>query len=364
MALVTPQLLSVAAFDATQAHTFTFAVVGGDQVVANKLTIKNNTTLEEVYSQKVTTFNFEHVLAASTLINGNYYQASITTFNAEGQESSPSTPIQFYCYTTPTLAFTNLPDGNIIGNSSYSFDITYNQAEGEALNSYTYVLYDAQGSQLSTSGVKYVGSTEAPPITLSYTFSGLSDATNYYIQATGVTVNGTEISTVRTFISIRYENPDVSVVIELNDNCQGGYITVRSNFVEIIGKSEPDPPTYVKDNTAVDLREGGSYSIFNEGYTIGGNFTASAWGYDFDIGAEVVVLHDEYGNKVSCYYRQDPDDNSKVYVDCTVSSSNGPVYYIYSPSIALPDENDKVQIWMRRISGLYTIELHNLGGGQ
>ena len=40
MALTTPILYNVPAFDATKEQVFTFAVVGGSQVVANTLTIK------------------------------------------------------------------------------------------------------------------------------------------------------------------------------------------------------------------------------------------------------------------------------------------------------------------------------------
>lgn len=359
--LVTPILLNVPAFDAQYEYTFRFQVNGGDQSTANRLIIKNNTTLEEVYNQQVQTFNFEHTVPANTLTNGSYYQATITTYNAEGQASTPSMPIQFYCYTTPTLEFTNIPSGSVIANSSFAFEVTYDQDEGELLNSYSYTLYDAQGVQLSTSGIQYVGSTEQPPTVLTYTFSGLSDGSSYYVLSDGRTVNGTEVTTGRVLISVRYDNPDLSAVIELTDNCQGGYITVRSNFVEVIGKSEPDPPPFVKDNTAVDLRQGGYYTIFNEGYTISGDFTASAWGYDFDTNVEVIGFNDEYGNRVSCKFMVDYEDNSKVYVDCLVASANGTKYYIYTPSIPAPSEDDKVQIWVRRINGLYTIQLHNLG---
>ena len=76
MALTTPILYSVSAFDATQAQTFLFNVLGGSQVVANTLTIKNNATLAVVYSATQTTFKFEHILPANTLTNGTYYQAT------------------------------------------------------------------------------------------------------------------------------------------------------------------------------------------------------------------------------------------------------------------------------------------------
>ena len=69
MALTTPILYSVSAFDATQAQVFNFNILGGNQVVANTLTIKNNATLATVYSETQTTFKFEHILPANTLTN-------------------------------------------------------------------------------------------------------------------------------------------------------------------------------------------------------------------------------------------------------------------------------------------------------
>ena len=41
MALTKPILYSTVAFDASDAHRFTFNVVSGDQVVKNRLTIVN-----------------------------------------------------------------------------------------------------------------------------------------------------------------------------------------------------------------------------------------------------------------------------------------------------------------------------------
>ena len=122
--LTTPILYSQAAFDATQAHTFTFNVVGGEQVTQNKLVITNQSTSEIVYQAVQTTYKFEHILPANTLTNGVYYSAYIVTYNANGTASAQSNSIQFYCYSTPSFAFSNLPINNIITNSSYNFQVT------------------------------------------------------------------------------------------------------------------------------------------------------------------------------------------------------------------------------------------------
>ena len=73
MALTTPILYSQVAFDATNAQTFNFGVIGGDQVTQNRLVIINQSTGSTVYNQIQTTYSFVHTVPASTLTNGVYY---------------------------------------------------------------------------------------------------------------------------------------------------------------------------------------------------------------------------------------------------------------------------------------------------
>lgn len=72
MALTKPQLYNVAAFDATQDFIFTFNVIGGSQVVGNRLTIRDNTTDEVVYQEVQTTYRFEHIVASNSLTMVRY----------------------------------------------------------------------------------------------------------------------------------------------------------------------------------------------------------------------------------------------------------------------------------------------------
>lgn len=52
MSLTKPTLYHQVAFDAGSTQVFKFNVVGGDQVVSNRLIIKNSSTLVEVYNQQ------------------------------------------------------------------------------------------------------------------------------------------------------------------------------------------------------------------------------------------------------------------------------------------------------------------------
>ena len=80
MALVTPIIdEDISAFDATEQYVFSFLVMGGDQVNANVIRIKDNATGTDVYTNTTRTYNYYHAIPANTLQNGheNGYTVSI-----------------------------------------------------------------------------------------------------------------------------------------------------------------------------------------------------------------------------------------------------------------------------------------------
>ena len=357
MALTRPILYSVPAFDATNQYTFSFNVIGGDQVVKNQLTIVDQSNNQIVYQEQQITFAFNHTINANTLTNGKYYSASLITYNSSNESSSPSVSIQFYCYTNPSFNFNNMPPTNVITNSNYVFEVSYNQNEGELLNSYSFNLYDAQRNLLSTSGMMYTSGVSALPLIISYQFSGLQDNTFYFVQATGQTLQGTQISTGFIGFSVSYVEPSVFSVINLTNNCQGGYIIIRSNLSDIPGSSNPYPPLYVDGNTAVDVTGNGSYIIWDEGFNIYSDFTASLWGREFTENSNIITLSSNgSGGELTINYRK--DNNGLFYAELFVKENNV-IYYLYTDSIVV-NESDSLQIWFRRISGLYEIGLYNL----
>ena len=235
MAVTTPVLNPVAAFDATKDMLFTFSSVGGNQVVSNKLIVRNATTLETLYEDVVNSFVLEHVLPADTLLNGSYYQATVVTYDASGAASAESAPIQFYCFSSPTFTFPNLSSGDNITTSTYSFVAQYEQVENELLNQYSFVLYDGEDKQLTTSGVQYVGSTSLPPTLVVWTVSGLEDGKDYKIIANGVTAYGTKVTTGFVSFSVKYDSPELPIPIELTNKCDEGYIRIHTASPKPIG---------------------------------------------------------------------------------------------------------------------------------
>lgn len=355
MALTRPILYSQPAFDATQPQTFTFISIGGSQVISNRLVITSQTTGGIVYASRQDTYSFVHNLPSNVLTNGQYYSAYIITFDSSGEASPQSAPIQFYCYSQPEFRFDNIPSNGILSNSSYNFELLYNQIEGERLESCTFNLYDAQRSLVATSGIKYVGIGSLPTI-MSHTFGGMLNFTNYYIQAVGVTVNGTKLSTEQISLYVSYSETETFNAIELTNNCSGGYIIIKSNLIAIDGSSNPSPPIYTEDGTSVSLRNPNHYVEWNSGYELTGDFTASLWGRDFNENSRIIRMEDANGNYLIVNYRS----NGKGYYAELAVFSNGIEYYIYSNLVPIVESTDELQIWFRRVDDLYEIILYNI----
>ena len=355
MALTRPILYSIPAFDATESYIFTFNVIGGDQVVKNKLVITDQDNDQIVYQGTQITFSFNHTLSSNVLTNGHYYSAYIITYNTLDEESQPSNGIQFYCFTTPSFSFNNFPVSGVVNNSSFRFEVTYNQNEGELLSNYTFNLYNLQNELISTSGMQYVGSSQNLPLMVSHLFSSLLEGNVYKIQVIGQTQYNTQIHTDILQFSVVYTTPDVFSILQLTNNCEGGYIVVRSALTSIIGESNPSPPLYIDGNTAVDFREHGSYVIWDTNFNISDDFTASLWGRDFNDNSTIITMSDGFQVLTIRYWK---NENNFCYAELIVQEGSI-IYYIYSnPVYVYP--NDEIQIWFRRIGYLYEIGLYDL----
>ena len=360
MALVTPTLLPMAAFDATQQATFTFTVQGSSaQVVANQLTIREQDTNDIVYQEKQETFTYTHVVNADELTNGTYYNATISTFDTNDNQSQESVPIQFWCYTTPTLQFTNIPSSGIITNSSFNFQFTYTQIENEPINSYVVNLFNSSQVQIATSGVQYA-TTGTPPYSGSYTFTGFENNTVYYVQVTATTTEGTIISTGLQQFTVQYTRPDLFTLVQLTNNCDEGYVTITSNIILIEGSSNPDPPTYI-NNQEVDLTDEGSWVQWNEGFSITGDMMARAWFRNPNEYSTLIQFSNTNGQTIKLNfmlgYENVGSTDMEAYIEAYVESAAGYSYYIYSNYVTpLADTADYV-VYLTRVNDIYSLQL-------
>lgn len=355
MALTKPILNSVVAWDVANGQTFTFNVIGGDAVVGNTLYILDNTTNIVVYTLSTTSFQYKAIVPANAigLINGTYYSAYVVTTNSNGDLSLPSNTIQFYCYTTPSWAITNISAGSVVNNSSIAPQALYSQAEGEALSDYTFTLYSSSQTQLATSGVKYTGSS-ASSLTVNYDFFGLEDNTVYYIRATGHTVGGTFIDSGYIQFTVSYILPETFNVLTVQNNCNDGYITYYSLAYVIEGISNPFPPTYIDGK--VDLTSLGSWVKWDNNFVVNDNFTMKAWIINPNVNTDLIRFQDVNGYSITVGIYAYLLDGTKVCA--TLSAYNGLDgfdYFIYSDPIPMPSDNVMLCIQVRRINNIYEV---------
>lgn len=382
MALTTPTLMQQNAFDATQAHVFTFNVYSGSQITGSKLTIKNNATLETVYDGTETSYAFEHTVPANTLTNGVYYQASIQTMDAQGNFSPASNIIQFYCYSTPTLVFNNIPTANIIPSASFAFEVKYNQAEGEALDSYVFNLYTTAGTLISTSGRLYNTTTTVPTV-FAYTFSGFNNGKDYVVEVNAATVEGTQITTGKQTVFVQYSQPGMFSSLYLTNNCKSGNITVQANVIGINGEVNPSPPKYITRNEQVylDLTNTHTsntppYVQWTEGYEIPDNYVIRIWG---SLGAEVLsttslfqvvnaysstvaILDNANGNRVEIGIRGEKKSSGTFITPFLIVKQNKTDVHGYEITgvaykMTSADSNKDMLLMMKCIGNLYSVSL-------
>ncbi|EHF00049.1 hypothetical protein [Enterocloster citroniae] len=329
------------------------------QQTGNVVTIYNNETNSVVYT--ATTPNYyrtECIIPANTLVNGVLYKATICVISSEGT-SAPSEALLFYCYTTPTLAFTNLAQDQLIESDSFRVEISYFQPENEELEDYYITLYSNDNRVLYTSSIRY--DTE----NMSLVVPGLENNTQYYIKAFGKTITGMDIETTLIHITVRYLQPTLYSLIELSNNYRGGYTTIKSNIVSLRGRVYRDgveiDPNYI-NGEYVDLSNQSDVLKFADSFIIPNNFTLELKGYGFIRNTIPLILtNGKY--HISVYYRAGCYDSAggieKAYFEAKVE--NEMIYSIYSNYIDLPSSNVLIGFMLSRKENYYEICAYNYG---
>ena len=351
MSLTTPILFSKTAFDATIEQNFAFNILNGDQIVKNRLVIQLVSDNTEVYNQIITTFQYIHTLPQNSLSNNQSFIAYLTTFNSNNDESSSSNIILFSCYTTPVVSFTNLIHDQIINNSSYEFDLSYIQTQGEEIESYQLSLYNINNEQIATSGTLYDN-------LLKHNFSGLLDNVGYKVKADIVTVHGMIVTTGYVNFTVNYTTPIIASALILENLPNSGQIKISTHIINIVGTSNPNPPTYIDDDI-VDLTGNGSYVQFDDGFNLSGDFTLKIWGLNFTNEEVFCTLYGENDtdivkSRIELQYFYD-----QIFVNITVGDLK---YHIYSETIS-PTllSTDLIYICLQRSGYFYNIIVENLG---
>lgn len=366
MALITPLLSPIDAFDATKAHQIPFMVNGGDQVVKNEIKITlNSSSSEVVYNHTENTFNLYQTIPANTLENGNYYSVSYRTYNENDNHSDWSVAEPFYCYSEPSLSL-NIQQDQEVNESNLQVILTYNQSQGELLNYAEIELYNENQELIEISSYLYNASTTLP-LNVYYTFRGLINMNTYYVKAKVNTLSNMNAETQLVKFHIRYTNPILHANFKaIPHNCDG-YINLSSNIAVVSGDYHPinGTPTYI-NNDAVDLRSMVSeigdmgytkYVEFSSGYILPKNFVMRMWFSVGKVNKNIAVLQTANGED-TIYLKWVRDTNYDLVelttesgtrlTSNTVTRSNGLNEYF----LWLKVDNTTSQIWDLRVECL------------
>lgn len=272
-----PVLYLIPSFDSSVGTTIKFSWLG-NQPISNTLTIRNNTTNTIIYERTQTTMRLEHVIpAASGLVNGTLYNATVKVTDNAGKVSESSDILLFYCYSTPIFKI-NIEPSQLIQAQTYGVDITYSQAEGELLQSYRVQVFNSGGSVVYDSNTRYILDTVK--------ITNLQDNNHYSIIATGETINGMVLSTGQIEFSADFIKSDTYFMCEVQNMYDTGGIYIKSNIISVEGSSDNDV-VYI-DNEIADLTN--NVVHFNKGFSIADDFSLVIRGKNFQVGEQILIL--------------------------------------------------------------------------
>ena len=304
MSMTTPVAVAKACFDAENDATFSFTSNGGDQVIGNILTIYNSSNVA-IYTNTFTTYLYEQTLPADTLSNGNQYYFTFKTVGLNGT-SSESGKVGFYCLTQATLRISNMPTGNVITDSVFTFNISTTIDSIDTLNSLTCKLYSA-GQTLLSSETLYNSNT--------WTISGLEDKSSYTLKITGITTKQMTLTEVSYDITTNITSNIFESELTLTSHNSDGYIQIQSNIVAVEGECENEASYDSNGMYFVNCGEN-NYIDFGKGFKIFDEFAMGVW---FRPGV--------FLNGKCLVARLTTKEDSKARIDFSIAKTSASRYY-------------------------------------
>lgn len=358
MTMIRPIGIDLNAFDSTSPQLFEFVSTGGNQVVKNRIIIRNNSTGTVIYDNTLVTYSLSQTVPAHTLTNGVQYNFTFTTYDVDGNSSLESVPVLFWCYTTPSLVFTNLITNQKVQSSTYVFMAQYTQAQNEYLKYANFTLYSSTNSQIYKSDD--INVTTAPPNSLSFSFNQFDNNTNYFMEVSGVTINGTVISSGKIPFNVTYNQPTLYNVLTLENKCGDGYNQITSNFMVIDGQTNPSTPRYI-NNTKLDIIKYLEYVKWLSGFSIEKDFVFTLWYSVAFFGKQFVIKKDNSNYFIGNWVREIPYGETVVkdYIEITGYINDIETFYMRSNYINIINNTANLVLWFKfnHVSSTYELIL-------
>lgn len=320
--LTTPSMqIPIRPFDARIEYKFQFEVEGGAQVLKNRLVITNQSTGVKIYDITHDSFGYGHTIPPNTLINGETYLVKVQT---GGLSVDAVTGVQkeiwslfsdeeiVYCLSPARITIPktiiDTDNQNRVNNEEVNFEASYEQDEGEQLQSYRFILYDDTKQQIKIFDEQFYAGTGS----MEQLVAGLKHSELYYIQVKTESVKGLLVDSEMFWFRPFYTVPTLTAIITPENLKDKGAIKLSSNIVQIVGELIDNtgnviPFTDIEyvDNDKLDLtRPDYKKLVYEKGFAIQGDgikgidksdFTLKLWFENIPLNESFLRLYDSNG---------------------------------------------------------------------
>lgn len=334
-----PVIEQIDSFDATSGKSIKF-YYGGNQSYGSLLKVYTASNLSTpVYTNRVINMNYTNAIASGVLTNGVQYVAEIISYDNNGVASEASNKTYFWCFATPVFKFTNITDGDILDNQSFTVSLLYEQANGVDVSQFRYELYDYQMTLLSASDY-YSDYYEHA----SYNYNGLENNQRYYIRAYGFTTRSQKLDTGYLSVFILFEDPDAYSVLYANADNGNGVIEYNTNIRLI--EPNRDNNTYTYQNDTIDLTN--DKLVYDTNFVIDGDFVMAVR-HKYTTGKILTCSNLNKGFNLEVI--QCPNDLFRYKLSVPNEICN---YILYSLPFTMNGDN-LITCWIRRKNNLYEL---------
>lgn len=257
--LSTPILQNISTFDPSYNYTIEFSYPD-TQIQKKRLVVVNNVSSAKIYDETQHGMKLTFELPGGSLSTGQF-TAQIQVFDFDGNSSVLSSPVLFYCYSTPTLIFDEFK--NVIHSGNLPLSLSYRQPEGDELKEFIYCLYDNDKTTVSSSETFYF------PNNMSYTFYGLKNEQTYFVRCFGKTAHGMDTDTGFLRVDVDYVTQPNNMILRLQNHQDEGYISVSCNIIDI--GYEIDNDSYTIENGELTLTN--NRLTYNSGFNLADEYS-------------------------------------------------------------------------------------------
>lgn len=243
--LPTPTLSLISTFDPSKNNNIYFSY-NGNQIKKKRIVIIDNKTFKTILDNTQLGMKLCYDLPANTIKTGQY-TAQIQVFDFDGNSSELSQPVLFYCYSTPSVSFSNFTDK--INKSSINLSLSYTQAENDSVKEFAFYLYDLQ-KKIVTKSNNFYSLNDS-----SYTFLGLKNLTTYYVQCKGTSLHNMDFDTGLCEINVNYIVQLNNMLLRLSNNKCEGYIQVDCNIIDVGYIIEGGKPDFKNGEVILDNKK-------------------------------------------------------------------------------------------------------------